>query len=193
MAGNRRFEKILKAAREGQTTAPVDLRYLSRPKESVKDDEVRADVASFLEQLYTSCAETLPDVRDDPLTLDEQRELEAAPSKAELVDPYAEKLDDVRAGKAIMLPSKESSSKRKIRKGVKINAARMNEEVRYLPPGTMKDHWEQYRLVSRCNSKASFVTFWRVPGTGLSEIYCNFLQARRENLTAARLPQVLHF
>ena len=162
MAGNRRFNKLLEAARAGKTAAPLDLRYLTRPKESVKGDETRADVVSFLYQLYSSCAETLPDVRDDPLSRDEEMVLENSESKAEL-DPYTEKLSAVASAKG-GLPARGLNQKpkhRKLRKGVRINDLRTDEEIRYLPPGTMKDHWEQYKMASRCEAKASFPTFWR--------------------------------
>lgn len=162
MAGNRRFGKLLQAAKAGKTSAPLDLRYLSRPKESVKEDETRADVVAFLFQLYHSCAETLPDVRDDPLSREEEIKLENSESKTEL-DPYAEKLSAVASAKACLPAhgSDQMPKRRKLRRGVRINELRTDEEIRYLPPGTMKDHWEQYKMASRCETKASFPTFWR--------------------------------
>ena len=162
MARNRRFGKLLQAAKAGKTSAPLDLRYLSRPKESVKEDETRADVVAFLFQLYHSCAETLPDVRDDPLSREEEIKLENSESKTEL-DPYAEKLSAVASAKACLPAhgSDQMPKRRKLRRGVRINELRTDEEIRYLPPGTMKDHWEQYKMASRCETKASFPTFWR--------------------------------
>ena len=36
-------------------------------------------------------------------------------------------------------------------------------EERYLPAGTMKEYWIQYRHQSQSEQQASFPTFWRVP------------------------------
>lgn len=133
------------------------MRYLSKPKANLTYDATRPDVVSYLQQLYTSCAETLPDVRDDPLSPQEQVEflqLDGAQG-----DPYAEKLFDVSKGVG-ELPAKRKKERKQIR-GLKINQERLKEETRFLPPGTMKDHWEQYRQVSPLPSPASFPTFWR--------------------------------
>ena len=167
MSGSRRFGKLTEAAREGKTVAPLDLRYLTRQSGHVaQKDETRADVASFLHQLYHSCAETLPDVRDDPLSPQEEIDLAESDAKHDEpdLDPYAQKLAAVASG-AEVLPAKDSGKKRrKLRKGVRVNPLRSDEEVRYLPPGCMKDHWDQYRLVSVLEKPASFPTFWRVAG-----------------------------
>ena len=156
----------MKAASEGKTVPPLDLRYLARNNEhTAQKDQTRGDVASFLHQLFHSCAETLPDVRDDPLSLQEEvdlADLEAKNGEPDL-DPYAQKLAAVASGREV-LPAREEKvvKKRKLRKGVRVNPLRSAEETRYLPPGCMRDHWEQYRLVSSLEKPASFPTFWRV-------------------------------
>ena len=55
------------AIEAGKRQPPLDLRYLKN-EEICKDqtgDSVRARVITFLEQVYNSQAETLPDTRDD--------------------------------------------------------------------------------------------------------------------------------
>ena len=141
------------------TSPPVDLRYLCKPRVTERSHEVRADVVSFLSNVYTSCAETLPDVRDDPLSAEEELVLQR-PGDSETQDPYAEKLANMASEKK-ELPSVQSCRKRK--KGVEINQLRTLEK-RFLPPGCMKDYWEQYVLMSPLAKPASFPTFWRVLG-----------------------------
>ena len=122
-----------------------------------KNHEIRADVVSYLSNLYHSVAETLPDVRDDPLSPAEELALN---TPGEDLDPYAQTMADVASGKQ-ELP-REQSKKRSKKKGVEINVDRSEMERKFLPPGCMRDHWEQYRLVSHLDKPASFPTFWRV-------------------------------
>ena len=134
----------------------MDMRYLKKPRvHHHAADQTRGDVVSYLAALYNSCAETLPDVRDDPLTAEEEVTLQPAAA-----DPYASGLGNAAGGQ---LPARRKKE-RKHWKGVKIHSERSAEEQRYLPPGTMKDHWEQYRLTSTLDCPASFPTFWRAPG-----------------------------
>ena len=160
-SGSRRFEKLFASAKAGHTSPPVDLRYLKKPVQTIKDHDVRSDVFSFLHNLWTSCAETLPDVRDDPLTPSEESEITLCLAGQD-IDPYAETIQDVISGSKDVLPSKEKR-KRTHKKGVGVNPLRANMEKRFLPPGNMKDHWEQYRIVSPLERPASFPTFWRAP------------------------------
>lgn len=160
-SGSKRFEKLFEAAREGHTQPPVDLRYLKKPVQTIRDHDVRSDVFSFLHNLWTSCAETLPDVRDDPLSPSEEVSLCLAGQEID-IDPYAKSIQDVMSGSKDVLPRKEKR-KQTHKKGVEVNPLRADMEKRYLPPGNMKDHWEQYRIVSPLERPASFPTFWRVP------------------------------
>lgn len=155
-SGNRRFEKLYSTALEGGTVPPVDLRYLQRPRSSTKGHEARADVIEFLSNLYISTAETLPDVKDDPLTSAEELKVRVPNNGDPLGDLYAEKM-------AEMVAAAKTVNKRKKKKGIEINQLRANMEQRFLPPGTMRDFWEQYRLHSQNQKPASFPTFWRVP------------------------------
>ncbi|CAK9081689.1 Uncharacterized protein SCF082_LOCUS38861 [Durusdinium trenchii] len=59
---------LWEAARDGEAAAPVDLRYLKRPNSRVMTDDAastRGDIFSFLQYVYESQAETLPDFRDE--------------------------------------------------------------------------------------------------------------------------------
>ena len=46
-------------------------------------------------------------------------------------------------------------------RSVKINPDKLEQEERYLPPGTMRDVWEQMSAVDK-DAKVSFAQFWRV-------------------------------
>ena len=126
----RRFRKIHEAVISGEEKPPLDLRYLIRCKFGQnKSPQVISDVISFLEQIYMSVAENLPDVRDD--TLDDQR---ATPdSKALSLDLYGTEGDD----------SAKGTKTKKYQRGVPICPGRGCEE-RFLPAGTMKGYWIQY-------------------------------------------------
>ena len=66
--GSGRFTRLWEAARDGEAAAPVDLRYLKRPNSRVMTDDAastRGDIFSFLQYVYESQAETLPDFRDE--------------------------------------------------------------------------------------------------------------------------------
>ena len=103
--------------------------YLRRGRS--RRTRARERVASFLQQVYESVAETLPDVRDD--TFDSPALVVEVP---ELADSYASALhkDDDR-------PSVKKEKRRKL--GIEVNVSRNNLEIRYLPPGHVRDYWEQ--------------------------------------------------
>eukprot|EP00435_Cladocopium_sp_Y103_P026856 s1526_g6.t1 len=139
----------------GQRQPPVDLRYL-KSDATCKDqsgDSVRARVITFLEQVYNSQAETLPDTRDD--AADESlgvfvRDYTLEEDAKDLVeDPYAD---------ALVSPEQSRAA---TPKSIRINPDRLEEEERYLPPGTMRDVWEQMNATDPDQS-VSFAQFWRV-------------------------------
>ena len=158
LQGNRRFRKLFETAGADGTSPPADLRYLLKPRATDRNHEVRADAVSFLANVYTSIAETLPDVRDDPLSTEEELSLQKPCSDTQS-DPYAQKMEKVLAGED-ELPS-QKGGKRKRKKGIEINPLRADMEQKFLPPGCMKDYWEQYCLQSTLTKPASFPTFWR--------------------------------
>ena len=155
------------AVRQGATVAPADMRYIKKPRSGTGDQSQRAGVVSFLGDLYNSVAETLPDVRDDPEPTGPDVKVLDLPVENEEMDPY---------GDALQLGSASSSSKEKVTKvrtargSITINTDRRPAngfEERWLPPGQMKDMWEQYKLglSTSLSRPASFTLFWREPST----------------------------
>ena len=135
---------------EGAQSAPVDLRYLKKAKfSSDQSDSTSAGVLSFLESIYTSIAENLPDVRDETWDADAEG----------VMDPYA----GDGAFDIAMAPEQKKNNVKKHRRGVEVcpyRTAAAGCEPRWLPPGSMKDYWVQYKhgVTGRA---ASFATFWR--------------------------------
>ena len=163
--GSHRFGRLIEAARRGDIVAPADLRYLQGlPKQGAKEtDTSRARIVSFLRGVYESTAETLPDVRDD--TYDADEAVSVGLVVPELQDPYAETLGAgpepvVQAGKKKKVHSKKFS--------ISLNPDRkaaFEGQERFLPPGSMKDYWEQFNDVhprAHDERPVSFTTFWKV-------------------------------
>ena len=177
MSGSRRFSRMKSAVQQGKTSPPVDMRYLKKPRSL--DQSQRASIVSFLGHLYNSVAETLPDFRDDLENADVEVQVVALkPSQDDSErDPYGEFIQEEQepSTKASQQPSLQRHSKvkgskeRKMRGSIEINVARKPEasgkDVRWLPPGHMKDMWEQYRvgLQNSMVRPASFTLFWREP------------------------------
>ena len=165
------------AIQQGKNSPPVDLRYLKKPKSL--DQSQRASVVSFLGHLYNSVAETLPDFRDDIENADVEVQVVAVkPSEDESErDPYGDFIQqehnpstEVSKQPSLQKRAKAKGSKeRKMRGSIEVNVARKPEaggkEIRWLPPGQMKDMWEQYRvgLQNSMVRPASFTLFWREP------------------------------
>lgn len=148
-SGSSRFQRIYHAAEKGEDGPPMDLRFLKRPHSRMVGETATARVTSYLESLYQSVAETFPDVRDRSV------DLKWKPCE-EQSDAYAETLVDG--------PGKPSNKKvRKRKMGLTLHPERANDpalEVRYLPPGTMRDHWEIMRHADD-RERVSFKTFWK--------------------------------
>ena len=134
--------------------------------------EQTASAVSFLSELYSSVAETLPDFRDD--TWDVTTSLVDA-SAADDKDSYASLLaKEIDSGGAMFEPSAKKNKKgkgskvRKMRRSIQVNLERKpgsggQHEERWLPPGQMKDQWELYKQRAKGVNSASFTTFWRAP------------------------------
>lgn len=124
---------------------------MTKPKSQTIGNCSTARVVSFLQTLYDSVAETLPDVRDDGIEL-------SIFGGGESVDPYA----TVDLPPALMEPVKRQKVRR-YKQGLKVHVEREPEtsgvEERYLPPGTMKEYYEQFKCL---DDSVSFSTFWRV-------------------------------
>ncbi|CAK9111173.1 FO synthase subunit 1, partial [Durusdinium trenchii] len=136
--------RIRKAVQEGATAPPADLRFLKRPKEKVSGDMPTGKVTSYLETLYQSVAETLPDVKDDGVECTFYEDASGDP-----VDNYVVAMDTT-----------AKRGKRKTQKGLEIHSERAELETRFLPPGCMKDYFEQFLASEAVN--ISFTTFWTV-------------------------------
>ena len=95
---------------------------------------------SFLEDIYNSVAETLPDVRDETLDSDAH------------IDPYAIAMSDQN-----LRPQKQAKKNQTYR-SVQISPEAAQKEARHLPPGTMKEYYDQFLL--QAAEKVSFKTFW---------------------------------
>ena len=114
---------------------------MKKSLERERNTELLGDVTDFLHKIYSSIAETLPDVRDD------------AGGAAD--DPNSGILEletEYQPG--------VSSKPRKKRRSVVLRDRSL--ETRYLPPGSMKEYWVQYTRQSKLKSPASFPCFWRV-------------------------------
>lgn len=145
----------------GSASAPVDLRYIKRNLN--KEPESHAECVTFLEGIYNSVAETLPEQRDlgpDPGTSlgppKDDEGYEEDPSFMKALLPPA-------AALASAKPVKRKGPRR-FKKGLKVNHDHQKEE-RFLPPGRMKDY-HQMMLVQypeEYAKKPSFATFYRVP------------------------------
>lgn len=171
-SGSQRTANLYAAVQKDADGPPVDLRFLKRPKtgHDAQKAAVRSDVISFLSNLYESLAETLPDCKDE--TFDDILPENVAREK--LTDAYSIELNRQAdaSDKSVTVPfSIKEPKKRKRRsvlRGVKLNMDRVGgdapgqKEVRWLPPGSMKDTWEQYRMMSSLPKPASFPCFWRV-------------------------------
>ena len=162
-SGTCRFNRLVDAVRDGKVVPPVDLRYLKKghPAEFRQSDASRARVMSFLQGIYESVAETLPDVRDD--THDDFDSPNMAIGLPELADPYADALQDDNI-KPMALSSVRSGKRkaRKKKRSVVINPMRQGLEERFLPPGHIRDYWEQMNAAESSDARVAFSTFWRV-------------------------------
>ena len=172
MSGSKRCTNLFNAARKGAASAPVDLRFLKKPRAHTMMDfqSVRADCVSYLSSIYESVAEVIPDVRDSDAPADG----EGANAGQVILDAYEielhKNMDDAPADlppRAHPPPKKKKVHTK--RRGVEMNPDRLSSleeceshEVRFLPPGSMKQFWEQYKLVSNLEKPAAFPTFWKV-------------------------------
>ena len=163
--GSARFGRFMAAAKKGDILPPTDLRYLKGvPKaQNRKNDTSRARIVSFLMGLYESVAETLPDIRDDTFDPDDFPDFDI--QVPELMDPYATALGASEAEKETKKnPSQKKPRKRKF--ALTLNTQRRSaHEIRFLPPGKMKDYYDQMKLAHPTTDDepaVAFSTFWKV-------------------------------
>lgn len=155
----------------------MDLRYIKkgRATQNPQQNAVRSDVASFLQSIYESVAECLPDCRDNEF---DNIDPDSVPEVGSM-DPYCVQLNlEIEKQDAEQQPKvyrgltqqlEKVKKPRKKRKGVELNMDRTTgataQEVKYLPPGKMKEYYTQYKVTSLLPTPASFPTFWRAAGT----------------------------
>ena len=131
------------------------MRFLKKPLAQVGSDghsQARGDVCSFLEYVYDSIAETLPDFRDE-LGGCHGVEINASDPRQMVLNSQSLEDTDLRP----------KTKQRKTKRQVELNLDRTvaTREEKFLPPGTMKEYWEQYRAQSTLLTPASFACFWR--------------------------------
>ena len=153
----------------------MDLRYIKKGRTSQNPRHIaaRSDVVSFLQSIYESVAECLPDCRDNEF---DDIDPDSIPESGHM-DPYcvrlnleAEKQEAQQDQKVYLKKQLEKVKKpRKKKRGLELNMDRTSgataQEVKWLPPGKMKEYYTQYKVSSRLPSPASFPTFWRAAGT----------------------------
>lgn len=175
-SGSKRCTRLYNSAANGDEGPPVDTRYLKKPY-SKSGDEVaaaRADIISYLNSLYESLAETLPDSKDE--TFDNVNPEAMTLGSGHGPDSYSLEFNkQAEAKDEVKLPPRACSVKppkirkrRSVLRGVRLNTDRTGGdepgqlEIRWLPPGSMSDIWSEYVSVSTLEKPPSFPTFWRV-------------------------------
>ena len=120
---------------------------------------------TFLEQVYQSQAETLPDWRDSGLDDgDEVISLQlpsGVPSRPETDGYYKH----AALGSSRSAPAAKKKGKHKVKKAMAIDPDRVNLQLRFLPPCQMVDVYDQMKAAESANSSelgpVSFSCFWR--------------------------------
>ncbi|CAK9094365.1 FO synthase subunit 1, partial [Durusdinium trenchii] len=136
--GTGRFNRLVAAARAGEIVAPVDLRYLSKglPAQN-SNNSSRTRIVSFLRGIYESVAETLPDIKDEPGSGVDVTAITLGDPEIE-DDPYVKALTD-----DTILTKQKHQRKRRFNLCLNTSRTKDSEEVRWLPPGHIRDFYEQ--------------------------------------------------
>lgn len=151
--GGGRFQRMTTSVEAGAVVPPADLRYLKKAS-NPKGGSVVGKVITFLQSLYESVAETLPDMRGEA----DCEAITLAPGEELAPDPYADAMDEVKPFH--IKPRKKPRHFRSIKVDPALD---VEQDDRYLPPGGhMKDYWEQM-LLEDDSVKVSFCQFWRAP------------------------------
>ncbi|CAK9064704.1 FO synthase subunit 1 [Durusdinium trenchii] len=166
--GSHRANRLWDAVQKGAESPPMDLRFLKQPKAKVAGETSSARVISFLESIYHSIAETLPDIRDASLITQLQFQ-DGQEVHEVLQDEYSQSLSpegrkELSAKLALTAGPAKGCRKRKF--GLNLHLERRpghaasTNEVRFLPPGVMKDYFEMMKAQDQCQG-VSFSLFWR--------------------------------
>ena len=130
--GKTRFGTLRHAVLAGSTTPPMDLRYLSKKQQ--RPSHIRSWVHTYLEELYQSEAETLPECLDDA----DMQWWGDVLEEGEFYNPL------------VTLPGEDAHRPSQV----------ASLETRWLPPGTIYDYWLSYNTLYH-ESKCSFRHFWK--------------------------------
>ena len=143
---------MVTAVKAGAIVPPADIRFLRLGANPQHGETPASRIISFLQNVYESVAETLPDARKEEH--DCKTTLTECGSEQDQ-DPYATAFMD-----GVAVPIKPRHKPRAF-KSLKLDPALVVEqEDRWLPPGGhMKDYWEQMCLHEPA---VSFCQFWRV-------------------------------
>ncbi|CAE7518779.1 cofG [Symbiodinium necroappetens] len=124
----------------------------------VTSRNVRGEILSYLQSVYDSTAETLPDVKDGTCEPDEDASVELLKDVATCdQDDYAVSLAKLQQVSAFKDSKKKTNQRKR-----SVTILRKDGEVRYLPPGSMKEYWEQLNCQRESQKPISFAFFWRV-------------------------------
>lgn len=157
------------AVDNGATSAPLDMRYIK--KTASKEPESTAECITFLEHMYQSIAETLPDVSDHSLSTS----LADSTELLGMDDAYRQTL----SLSGVKPQNKKRKGPRRFKHGLKVNRDRSHvQEVRFLPPGRVKDHYESFLAqFSESAKPPSFATFYRASLQQQEFVmFCNIFQ-----------------
>ena len=138
----------------GEPGPRADLRYLKQPQTRTTADSATGRITSFLHTLYESVAETLPDECDDSIEY-------ALHGSDSADDPYMHVSLPVADTADAMGPVQKLQKVKRYASGLEKKPEEDAKEIRHLPPGCMKDYWEQFHAHDNQGSVA-FSTFWRV-------------------------------
>ena len=161
LAGTSRYQRIRTSIENGDLVPPIDLRFLQKGMEKNDMPSLsKSAIISFLQGIFDSVAETLPDWRDDM----EPGDLAVIAVDGDVEDPYS-KFDTIkkeleRSSEHLGRLSRPVAKPRAHKKSVKLDADRVGMEERFLPPGTMTEYFDQFKLACP-EHKISFSTFWR--------------------------------
>jgi hypothetical protein len=169
--GANRLGRMRKAVEAGAHTVPADMRYLRQRHDAKGSSDSWALCVSFLEGIYESVAEALPDgdCRDvepgdgDDTRSDVSQRRAASDSYVDLLRGGATRRDAAHRKRKIALDGDTTKTRL----------------ARYLPHGSIMDYYNQFQVdilqstgrsaVDADAACPSYVTFWRVWKTEFSE------------------------
>ena len=158
--GSNKLHSIHFAVVTGKQSPPLDMRYISKPLSC--PSATTSNIVSYLQSLYDSVAETLPDKLDELCKADDVS-IKRCPSPVVAeADPYALEIKVGRTTYPSMFGKDDSPSKKRLRGSVHLDACGpvCDRVEKLLPPGNFHDQWEMYTVVT--GTTCAFSTFWRI-------------------------------